>query len=107
MKGCNKVISGRIYGITNDVVIANVFPDKFSTLYNSAPSSEVYMLHLQDKINDKICQECILVWMNLPNIYIIYNIDDVIEAINKMKCNKRDGTCSVYSDHIINAGNKI
>ena len=42
----------------------------------------------------------------MKHLHYVY-IDDVIKAVNKMKCNKRDETCSIYSDHIINADNKL
>ena len=58
-------------------------------MYNSIESSNLYRT-----INNKICNEC---------INHIVNVNDVENAINKLKPGKSDGFDGITSDYLINA----
>ncbi len=92
-------------GIQGDENIAGIFAKKFETLYNSVPYERDYMDRLLNVIDTSIgniceCNKC----KHLT--HSIY-VNDVSNALNKLRQGKGDGSTEVLSDHLINASGKL
>ena len=83
--------------------IADLFKEKYSQLLNCVSYSSVKMQNIVSMIKDGIASCC-----TKGKCYYDHNVD--IDAVNKavrsLKRGKVDGTCYLYSDHLIN-GSKM
>ena len=86
-----KYLSNVVDGINNDADIANMFADKYRSLYQSVPTSDLEMDSLISMINARIAP------MHESN-NIAYGIrtEQVFNAIRKLKNDKRDGLQDFY-----------
>ena len=71
-----------------------VFLKYYKDLYNSVSFDLIEWTNLYKTINNKICNEC---------INHTVNVNDVENAINKLKPGKSDGFDGITSDYLINA----
>jgi hypothetical protein len=89
-----KVSATIIDGSTEPEGIAEVFADKFDTLYQSVPTTAEELNDIRYILHDNIVHEKSL---NECNI----SVNDVDCAIKKLNKRKGDGGKGFYSDHII------
>jgi hypothetical protein len=94
IKGRNSTVPSNIDDCSNDDDISNLFASKYCNLYNSVPYDEENMNEIKKYINDKLMDE---------NCSYNITIDNVTDAICKLKYGKGDGEEGLYSDHFINA----
>ena len=89
-----KYLSNVVDGVNNDADIANMFADKYRSLYQSVPTSDLEMDSLISMINARMAH------MHESN-NIAYGIctEQVFNAIRKLKNDKRDGLQDFYSNH--------
>ena len=86
--------------------IANLFADKFKTLYNCVGYDENQLAALKTSINDKIRDMYSTERCSQSGTHNI-SPADVSMAIQKLQNNKADGNGELMSDHVIYASNKL
>ena len=82
-------------GEVEDKAIANLFANKYSTLYNYVAYDSDEMCDIKQQLVADISKE---------NVKISITVDEVRTAMRSMKIGKSDGKCVLMSDHIINGG---
>ena len=97
-----KYLSNVVDGINNDADIANMFADKYRSLYQSVPTSDLEMDSLISIINARIAP-----MYESNNIAYGIRTEQVFNAIRKLKNDKRDGLQDFYSNHITNASGRM
>jgi len=90
---CNNV-SNVVDGVSNADDIAELFAEKYSTLYNSVSYDVNDMSDIRSELNESI--ECV------TSDHAVTGID-VLCAIKQLKAGKSDGSLGLVSDHFINA----
>ena len=83
-----------VEGFSNNEDISSCFSCYYKDLYNSVSFDSIEWSNLYKTINNKICNEC---------INHTVNVNDVENAINKLKPGKSDGFDGITSDYLINA----
>ena len=87
-----------IDNIRGDVAIADLFKDKYTTLYNSVSSSGNSMQALSGKIRGKIARQCDT-YVN-PSLHTHnVSITDVMKAVNHLKSDKCNDDCILMSNN--------
>ena len=97
-----KYLSNVVDGINNDADIANMFADKYRSLYQSVPTSDLEMDSLIGMINASIIS-----MQESNNIAYSIGTEQVFNAIRKLKNDKRDGLQDFYSNYITNASDRM
>ena len=91
-----------IDGINNDADIANMFADKYRSLYQSVPTSDLEMDSLIGMINARIIS-----MLESNNLAYSIGTEQVFNVIHKLKNDIRDGLQDFYSNHITNASGRM
>ena len=83
--------------------IANLYKEKYNKLLNCVSNNSTKIHNIVNKINDGIVSCC-----TNGKCYYNHNVNTnvVSKAIRSLKRGKVDGTCNLYSDHLIN-GSKM
>ena len=81
-----KCLSNVVDGINNDADIANMFAEKYRSLYQSVPTSDLEMDSLIDMINAHMATV-----HESNNLDWVIGIEKVFNAIRKIKSDERDG----------------
>ena len=95
IRGHRSNITASMDGEVEDKAIANLFANKYSTLYNSVAYDSDEMCDIKQQLVADISKE---------NVKISITVDEVRTAMRSMKIGKSDGKCVLMSDHIINGG---
>ncbi len=93
-------MSSTIDGADSNEEIAEIFADKFESLYKSIPTDSTEMDSIKDEIKNLIINEDSV---NECNVHF----RDIDTAIKKHNKRKGDGNHGFYSDHIILSTNKF
>ena len=83
-----------------DVAIAELFKDKYATLYNSVSSSSNSMKALHERIRGKIasqCDTCVNPSLHTHSV----SITDVIKAVNHLKSDKYNDDGILMSNNFL------
>lgn len=88
--------------VMGDENISDFFANKYESLYNSVSYDEADMNSLLGKIDSMIKD---MTYESNTKLYI--SVQDIIDGIKQVKLNKKDGYCILYTDHFINATNKL
>lgn len=110
IKGCNKVISSKVDGSCDSSDICDIFVNKFSELYNiSSQDDTKETLCTIETINERVNLHC----CNLKNgdndnlhMHAV-TVQQVKDAVKCLKPLKRDGTCDMYTNHIIHGNDRL
>ena len=94
IKGSNKINVPCIDNCKDDESIAEMFGNKYESLYNSVPYSVNEMDDIRITLNSMLQRE---------TCKYSVSVDDVMKAISHLKCGKGTGAEGMYSDHLINA----
>jgi endonuclease/exonuclease/phosphatase family metal-dependent hydrolase len=96
----NRVCSTKIVdGCTDEVSIAELFAQKYRSLYSSVPYDTVDMQRLLDELDACLCDD------GLRRPDQIFTAHDIMEAIRKLNPRKNDGDSNGLStDHFLHAG---
>ncbi len=89
---CNS-IPNMVDGEIGDNNIADVFADKYQTLYNSVSYDSDNMNNLLDSLNTMIHDQA----SNIDGSYLV--VPNIIDALHRVKPGKNDGYGMLYSDH--------
>ena len=101
MKGRGSDVPSNVGGAVGDAEGAELFRNKYSTLYNSVRSDAESMRSAKDEVDSRIgahghsCTSHV----TTPN--------DVADAVRKLKRNKRDGSRGLCTDHLKNAPHSL
>ena len=95
IRGHRSTITASMDGEVEDKAIANLFANKYSTLYNSVAYDSDEMCDIKQQLVADISKE---------NVKISITVDEVRTAMRSMKIGKSDAKCVLMSDHIINGG---
>ena len=89
--------------------IADVFVDKYETLYNSTPTSQDEMSKLCEAVNEKVADTCCRKKCNAPGNRKHHKVvpQDIEKAIHLLKREKKDGNLGLCTDHIINGPHEL
>ena len=90
--------------VNGEAEIANVFAEKYSELYTSAPYDALNMARLDASIDEMIVSKCAT---GLCDSDHVIATNDVIEGIKLLKRNKSDGNEGLSSNHIIYGSNLL
>lgn len=99
IKGRNSRLPQYVDNISDDKEIAEIFSNKYETLYNSVPYDHQDMEAIAVEIENRIRSS------NDCHLYISSN--DVADAVKCLKSGKSDGYEGVMSDHLINGSEKL
>ena len=94
-------ISTTVDDESNDEKIADLFADKFDTLYNSVSYDKTQMEKLKSQLDDLILSN------NNSIVDRLVSIEKVKLAVKTLKCGKHDGHTGHYSDHIIHGSDNL
>ena len=97
-----KYLSNVVDGINNDAGITNMFADKYRSLYQSVPTSDLEMDSLIGMINVRMT-----FMQESNNLDCVIGNEQVCNAIRKLKSDKRDGLHDFYSNHIMIASARM
>ena len=103
MRGCNTAkVPSVIDDAIGDEAIAEVFANKFRSVFNSVG-------YHQDKIKDtlNVCNDRLKKVDNDCIKETVLTDDDILCAIRKLKSGKNDGNIGLFSDHIIHGSSKL
>ena len=98
MKGRSRKSASTIHGVNGDKDIADLFSDKYNTLYNSVPFDNYDLLCIISTIDHILQNTRCSSYMITP--------EDVRIAVDHLKSGKGDCFEGLFSDHFIN-GTKI
>ena len=101
IKGVNNDMPSIIDGLSDNKMIANLFANNFSEIYNSVPYDEIEFENLRNEIDNKINNKCLS--KNCLNHVNDFTVLDISNAIKMLKKGKADGNNNLFSDHFINA----
>ena len=87
-----KYVSNVVDGISNESEIANMFADKYRSLYRSVPTSDLEMDSLTGMINARMASI-----HESNNLDCVIGTEQVFNAIRQLKSNKRDGQQDFFS----------
>ncbi len=96
----SRLVSSTIDGADSNEEIADIFADKFESLYQSIPTDSTEMGSIKDEIKNLIINEDSVYECN-------ESFRDIDTAIKKLNKRKGDGNHGFYSDHIILSINKF
>ncbi len=99
MTPSSRLVSSTIDGADSNEEIAEIFADKFESLYQSIPTDSTEMGSIKDEIKNLIINYSV----NECNV----SFRDIDTAIKKLNKRKGDGSHGFYSDHIILSTNKF
>ena len=97
-----KYLSNVVDGICNDAEIANMFADKYRSVYQSVPTSDLEIDSLIGMINARMAS-----MHESNNLHCVICTEQVLNAIRQLKSDKRDGLHAFYSNHSINASGRM
>ena len=100
-----KYLSNVVDGMCNDAEMANMFADKYMSLYQSAPTSDLEMDSLIGIIIARMAS--MHASNNLDCVINILCTEQVLNVIRQLKSDKRDGLHDLYYNHIINASGRM
>ena len=92
------IVPSSIDDVNGEANIANVFAEKYSELYRSAPYDVAHMMRINTKIDGLISTKCKT--GACANDHVI-NTNDVATGIKLLKHNKSDGNEGLMSNHFI------
>ena len=101
VKGQQKSVPNKIDNSHGNQEIADMFANKFSNLYNSVSYDHDKMLLLKSHISDRIKHRCES-GINCTNHVRHITIKDIQCSVKQLKCDKKDGTVNMYTNHVIN-----
>jgi hypothetical protein len=84
--------------------VCDLFSRKYEELYNSVPYNPVAMRELMTAIDDLIATRCD---NGLCYSAHLFKVEDVTEAIGKLKCGKADSLPLFSSDQIVHGGTHL
>jgi len=97
----NKVgIAKIVDGCTDDGSIAELFAQKYRSLYSSVPFDTGDMQIILAELDNMITN-------GRSNNAVIVSAHDVISAISKLNPHKNDGSCGLSTDHFLRAGPEL
>ena len=99
IKGRNNIVASNIDGIMDSDSFADLFCDKYKSLYTSVPYNSADLDKIVHKVNSKLC-------MNNCQDYSV-TIQEVSKAVSQLKRGKSGGEEGLFSDHIINGPHKL
>lgn len=87
-----------------DSAIGDMFSQKYRDLYNCVSYNENEMDELLQEMSDSVSTQC-----QSGNCYCdhVITVDDVKDAVGKLKSDKADANEDVRSDHIINGSDEL
>ena len=96
LKPSNKILSGVVDGKSKNCEIADVFKEKYETLFSSVITSKEDQTTINSEIYARVQNEK----------FLYFTFDDINKAISQLNKGKSDGNLGFTSDHIINASQK-
>ena len=96
IRGCKATVTASVDGEVNDGCIADLFANKYKTLYNSVSYDPTELRQIHDTVDAIILGKC---------EKLIITIDDVRTSIASLKPGKADGRVGVLTDHIMHGHN--
>lgn len=99
-----KPIPSMIDGENDMNQIASTFANKYSDLFNSVSFDSADMSHLLDDVHGLIDKKCC---NNMCGSVHHISVNDIVNAVKKLKRFKHDGNTNCYSDNIINGTHKL
>ena len=105
IKGNSSIIPNSVDNAKGANEISELFADKYKKLYNSVPS----ILEEQHELMSKLECDCHDKCTHNNDCYDTHkiNISHVSMAVKGIKSAKRDGTCNMYTDHLINGSKHL
>ena len=101
ISGKCKTIPNMVDGSIGDDNISDVFAEKYKALYNSVSYENDDMDKLLQSVDKIITNECSK--LDIPYIAV----ENVIDAMSRIKRGKNDGYGMLYSDHFINGPHRL
>ena len=92
VKSSKSCTAACINGENDSAAVAQLFADKYTSLFNSVPSNPEGLNDIDNYIQDSIKQE--------PCSSTIINKDMITAAVKRLKSEKADGDRGLYSNHI-------
>ena len=106
VKGQQKSVPNKIDNSHGNQEIADMFANKFSNLYNSVSYDHDKMLLLKSRISDSIKHRCES-GVKCTNHVRHITVKDIQSSVKQLKCDKKDGTVNMYTNHVINGTNRL
>ncbi len=100
MTPCRRLVSSTIDGADSNEEIAEIFADKYESLYQCVPTDSTEIDSIKNEIKNIIINE------DSVNEYNV-SFRDIDLAIKKLNKRKGDGNHGFYSDNIIVSTNKF
>lgn len=101
VKQSSKTLPDSMDGVRGSSQIANLFGQKYKTLFNSVPTDNDLMQNVVDEVDTKLMSLAPL------DASCIVTFDDFKKALSMIKNGKSDGSSQMDSDHLINASDKL
>ena len=98
IRGCKATVTASVDGEVDDGCIADLFANKYKTLYNSVSYDPTELRKIHDTVDAIILDKC---------EKSIITIDDVRTSIASLKPGKADGRDGVLTDHIMHGGHNL
>ena len=98
IRGCKATVTASVDGEVDDGCIADLFANKYKTLYNSVSYDPTELRKIHHTVDAIILDKC---------EKSIITIDDVRTSIASLKPGKADGRDGVLTDHMIHGGNNL
>ena len=98
IKECKYTVTASVDGEFDDGCIADLFANKYNTLYNSVPYDPSELRKMHDTVDAIILEKS-----EKSNI----TIDDVRTSIASLKPGNADGRSGVLADHIMHGGHNL
>ena len=98
IKGCKSTVTASVDGEVDDGCIADLFANKYKTLYNSVSYDPSELRNIHDTVDAIILDK---------SETSLITIDEVRISIASLKPGKADGRSGVLTDHIMHGGHNL
>ena len=111
LKGNSSKLPSCVDHVAGSSKIAELFKDKYYTLYNSVSYNNDELNKLKDDLDSRItshyASETSSTCPSCSHSGQFVNVNDVVKALDKLKLGKHDGNLGHFSDHVIHGTRRL